>query len=320
MKRIGVLTSGGDAPGMNAAIRAVVKKGLYEGMEVYGIHYGFAGLVSGDIRQLSRQDVDDKISTGGTFLYSARYPEFTDEENQLRGIANLRKLGIEGLIVIGGDGSLRGANALSEKGFPTVGIPGTIDNDLPGTDFCIGFDTAINTVLESVDRIRDTATSHMRTFIIEVMGRHAGDIALWVGVAGGADQIIIPEKHYTVDEITQTIQRGKEKGKKHSIILLAEGVMKGNELVQQLAEVDNYHARVTVLGHVQRGGSPSAKDRVLASRFGAKAVELLQKDQSGFCLAEVDNHITVKNIEEILSLEIHEPKMALYQLNEEISI
>src|SRR5699024_8379020 len=250
MKRIGVLTSGGDAPGMNAAIRAVVKKGLYEGMEVYGIHYGFAGLVSGDIRQLSRQDVDDKISTGGTFLYSARYPEFTDEENQLRGIANLRKLRIEGLIVIGGDGSLRGANALSEKGFPTVGIPGTIDNDLPGTDFCIGFDTAINTVLESVDRIRDTATSHMRTFIIEVMGRHAGDIALWVGVAGGADQIIIPEKHYTVDEIAQTIQRGKEKGKKHSIILLAEGVMKGNELVQQLAEVDNYHARVTVLGHV----------------------------------------------------------------------
>lgn len=319
MKRIGVLTSGGDAPGMNAAIRAVVKKGIYEGMQVYGIHYGFAGLVSGDIEELTVKDVDDKISTGGTMLYSARYPEFTEEEKQLRAIEQMKKFGIEGLVVIGGDGSLRGADALSKRNFPTVGVPGTIDNDLPGTDFCIGFDTAINTVLESVDKIRDTATSHMRTFIIEVMGRHAGDIALWVGVAGGADQIIIPERNQKVSEIASAIKKSRERGKKHSIILLAEGVMKGHQLVEQLAVYDNYHARVTVLGHVQRGGSPTAKDRVLASRFGAEAVEALKNGVSGVCLGENENQISVRPIREMLDEEIHEPKLALYELNQEIS-
>ena len=186
MKRIGILTSGGDAPGMNAAIRAVVRKGIYEGLEVYGINYGFAGLVAGDIRRLDVADVGDKIQRGGTFLYSARYPEFATEEGQLKGIEQLKKFGIEGLVVIGGDGSYHGAMALTRRGFPAVGVPGTIDNDIPGTDFTIGFDTAINTVLESIDRIRDTATSHVRTFVIEVMGRNAGDIALWSGVAGGA--------------------------------------------------------------------------------------------------------------------------------------
>lgn len=218
MKRIAVLTSGGDAPGMNAAIRAVVRKGLYEGMEVYGINYGYAGLVAGDIRKLTRRDVGDKISRGGTFLYSARYPEFATEEGQLKGIEQLNKFGIEGLVVIGGDGSYMGASALTKHGYPTVALPGTIDNDIPGTDFCIGFDTAINTVLDSVDKIRDTATSHVRTFIIEVMGRNAGDIALWTGVAGGAEQIIIPETEFNMEDIANTIQRGRERGK--NIVLL----------------------------------------------------------------------------------------------------
>ena len=213
MKRIAVLTSGGDAPGMNAAVRAVVRKGIYEGMEVYGINYGFAGLVAGDIRKLSISDVGDMIQRGGTFLYSARYPEFATEEGQLKGIEQLKKFGIEGLVDIGGDASYHGAMALTKHGYPAVGLPGTIDNDIPGTDFCIGFDTAINTVLESIDRIRDTATSHVRTFIIEVMGRDAGDIALWAGIAGGAEQIIIPEKEFDMAEVAKTIQKGRDRGK-----------------------------------------------------------------------------------------------------------
>ncbi len=213
MKRIGILTSGGDAPGMNAAVRAVVRKGIYEGLEVYRINYGFAGLVAGDIRRLDVADVGDKIQRGGTFLYSARYPEFATEEGQLKGIEQLKKFGIEGLVVIGGDGSYHGAMALTKRGFPAVGIPGTIDNDIPGTDFTIGFDTAINTVLESIDRIRDTATSHVRTFVIEVMGRNAGDIALWSGVAGGADEIIIPEHDFDMASVAKKSKKAAIAGR-----------------------------------------------------------------------------------------------------------
>ena len=319
MKRIAVLTSGGDAPGMNAAIRAVVKKSLHEGMEVYGVNYGYAGLVEGDIRQLSHKDVNGIISTGGTFLYSARYPEFNTLESQKQALAQLKKLEIECLVVVGGDGSFRGADALHKLGFPTIGIPGTIDNDVPGTDLCIGFDTAINTVLESVDKVRDTATSHMRTFIIEVMGRQAGDIALWVGVGSEADQIIVPEIDFDMSEIAQSLHKGREKGKKHSIIILAEGVMNGNDFKEQLAHYDNYHARVTVLGHVQRGGSPSAKDRVLASSFGAKAVEVLLNGGSGKCLGISGTNILVHDIHQVLNEEKRIPDLSLYQLNKEIS-
>lgn len=319
MKRIAVLTSGGDAPGMNAAIRAVVRKGLYEGMEVYGINYGYAGLVAGDIRKLTRRDVGDKISRGGTFLYSARYPEFATEEGQLKGIEQLNKFGIEGLVVIGGDGSYMGASALTKHGFPTVALPGTIDNDIPGTDFCIGFDTAINTVLDSVDKIRDTATSHVRTFIIEVMGRNAGDIALWTGVAGGAEQIIIPETEFNMEEIAGTIQKGRERGKKHSIIILAEGVMNGNDFAEELSKYGDYQARVTVLGHVQRGGSPTARDRVLSSVFGARAVDLLKVGKGGLCIGIVDNKIVENDIVETLKNGKHMPDVSLYKLNQEIS-
>ena len=297
MKRIAVLTSGGDAPGMNAAVRAIVRKGIYEGFEVYGINYGFAGLVAGDIRKLNPSDVSDMIGHGGTFLYSARCPEFANREGQENGIEQLKTCGIDALVVIGGDGSYQGAVALTKLGFPTVGVPGTIDNDIPGTEYTIGFDTAINTVLEALDRLRDTATSHVRTFIVEVMGRHAGDIALWTGVASGAEQAVAKE-----------IKQGRLNGKKHTLILLAEGVMSGDELAKKLREYDSdFHTRVTVLGHVQRGGSPSARDRVLASRMGAKAIDLLKEDIGGVCVGVKAEEIIYSDIVETLANGKHLP-------------
>src|SRR6478609_788464 len=253
MKRIGVLTSGGDSPGMNAAIRAVVRKAIYHDIEVYGIYYGYAGLIAGDIKKMELGSVGDIIHRGGTMLYTARCEEFKTLEGQKKGIEQLKKHGIEGLVVIGGDGSYRGAQKLSEHGFPTVGVPGTIDNDIPGTDFTIGFDTALNTVIDAIDKIRDTATSHERTYIIEVMGRHAGDLALWAGLADGAETILIPEADYDFDQITYRLKRGQERGKKHSIIIAAEGVGSGMEFGQRLKEATNMETRVTVLGHIQRG-------------------------------------------------------------------
>lgn len=319
MKRIAILTSGGDAPGMNAAIRAVARKAMYEGLEVYGINYGFAGLVAGDIHRLDTADLGDKIQRGGTFLYSARYPEFAQREGQLKGIEQLKKFGIDALVVIGGDGSYHGAMRLTEHGYPTIGLPGTIDNDIPGTDFTIGFDTAINTVLESVDRIRDTATSHLRTFIVEVMGRGAGDIALWTGVAGGADDIIIPEHEFDVEAVAKRIEERRKEGKKHSIIMLAEGVMSGNEFAAQLAQYGDFDPRVTVLGHVQRGGSPTARDRVLASKLGAYAVDLLLEGKGGLCVGIRDNKPVANDIIETLEHDHHTPDLSLYDLNEAIS-
>lgn len=319
MKRIGILTSGGDAPGMNAAIRAVVRKGIYDKIEVYGINYGYAGLVAGDIRRLDVSDVGDKIQRGGTFLYSARYPEFATEEGQLKGIEQLKKFGIEGLVVVGGDGSYQGALALTKRGFPAIGIPGTIDNDIPGTDFTIGFDTAINTVLESIDRIRDTATSHVRTFVIEVMGRNAGDIALWSGVAGGADEIVIPEHNFDMASVAKRIQEGRDRGKKHCLIILAEGVMGGHEFAEKLSDFGDFHTRVSILGHMVRGGSPSARDRVLASKFGAYAVELLEQGRGGLCVGVVDNKMVSSDIIDTIKNKHHDPDMSLYGLNQQIS-
>ncbi|MGY3703859.1 6-phosphofructokinase [Vagococcus martis] len=319
MKRIAILTSGGDAPGMNAAIRAVTRKAIYEGMEVYGINYGFAGLVAGDIRKLDVPDVGDIIQRGGTVLYSARYPEFATEEGQLKGIEQLNKFGIEGLVVIGGDGSYHGALALTKRGFPAVGIPGTIDNDIPMTDYTIGFDTAINTVLDAMDKIRDTATSHVRTFIIEVMGRDAGDIALWAGVAGGADDIIIPEHDFDMAQVAQKIREGRDRGKKHCLIVLAEGVMSGHKFADELAEYGDFHARVSVLGHVVRGGAPSARDRVLASKFGGFAVDLLKNGQGGLCIGSVNNEVVANDIIETLEQKKHQPDLSLYDLNHQIS-
>ncbi|MDP4085992.1 MAG: 6-phosphofructokinase [Bacillota bacterium] len=319
MKKIGVLTSGGDSPGMNPAIRAVVRKAIFHNLEVYGIYGGYAGLVSGNIKKLELGSVGDIIHRGGTMLYSARLPEFKNKEVQQKAIEQLKNHGIEGLVVIGGDGSYRGAKALTEQGFPCVGVPGTIDNDIPGTEFTIGFDTALNTVIDAIDKIRDTATSHERTFVIEVMGRDAGDIALWAGLAGGAETILIPEENYDMDEIAERLKKGSERGKKHSIIVVAEGVCSGVEFGKQLNEKTHFDTRVSVLGHIQRGGSPTAFDRVLASRLGARAVELLIEGKGGRAVGIEKNHLVDYDIIEALDKK-HTLDLDLFKLSKELSI
>lgn len=319
MKRIGVLTSGGDAPGMNAAVRAVVRKAIYHDMEVFGVYGGYTGLINGNIKKLELGSVGDIIHRGGTVLYSARCEEFKTKEGQQKGIEQLKALGIEGLVVIGGDGSYRGAKALTEQGFPCVGVPGTIDNDIPGTEFTIGFDTALNTVIDAIDKIRDTATSHERTFVIEVMGRDAGDIALWAGLAGGAETILIPEENYDMEQIAARLKKGNERGKKHSIIIVAEGVCSGVEFGKQLKEATNFDTRVSVLGHMQRGGSPTASDRVLASRLGARAVELLLDGKGGRAVGIERNELVDYDIIEALAMP-HKIDLGMYKLSKELSI
>ncbi|WP_318508048.1 6-phosphofructokinase [Bacillus sp. T3] len=319
MKRIGVLTSGGDAPGMNAAVRAVVRKAIYHNLEVYGIYGGYAGLISGNIKKLELGSVGDIIHRGGTMLYSARCEEFKTKEGQQKGIEQLKAHGIDGLVVIGGDGSYRGAKALTEQGYPCVGVPGTIDNDIPGTELTIGFDTALNTVIDAIDKIRDTATSHERTFVIEVMGRDAGDIALWSGLAGGAETILIPEENYDMEEILNRLKKGSERGKKHSIIVIAEGVRSGVDFGNELKAMTNADVRVSVLGHIQRGGTPTAADRVLASRLGAHAVELLINNKGGRAVGIERNRLVDYDIIEALAQK-HQVDYDLLKLSKELSI
>ncbi|TCS96750.1 6-phosphofructokinase [Hazenella coriacea] len=319
MKRIAVLTSGGDAPGMNAAIRAVVRSGVYQGIDIYGVYRGFTGLIQGDLKRLSLGSVGDIIHRGGTVLYSARCPEFLTEEGRKQAVNQLQKNQIDGLVVIGGDGSFRGAEKLTALGFPTVGVPGTIDNDILGTDFTIGFDTAINTVIESIDKIRDTATSHERTYVVEVMGRDSGDIALWAGLAGGAETILIPESPYDGQDLIHRLQRGYERGKKHSIILIAEGVGSAQEISSFIKKETGWETRVTVLGHVQRGGSPSAFDRVLASRMGAKAVELLINGGKDQMVVIRQGEVMGVDFAEAFT-GTHQPNMSLYHLARILSI
>lgn len=319
MKRIGVLTSGGDSPGMNAAIRAVVRKAIYHNIEVYGIYYGYSGLISGQIEKLEIGSVGDIIHRGGTMLYTARCEEFKTLEGQKKAIEQLNKFGIEGLVVIGGDGSFQGAKKLTEHGFPCVGVPGTIDNDIPGTDFTIGFDTALNTIIEAIDKIRDTATSHERTYVIEVMGRNAGDLALWAGLADGAETILIPEEDYEMADIISRLQRGHARGKKHSIIIVAEGVGSGIDIGKEIQHKTNLETRVTVLGHIQRGGSPTASDRVLASRLGAKAVELLLAGEAGKMVGIEKNELVSHDIDAALARK-HDIDLNMYQLSKELSI
>jgi 6-phosphofructokinase 1 len=319
MRKIGVLTSGGDSPGMNPAIRAVVRKAIYHNLEVFGIYGGYTGLINGNIKKLELGSVGDIIHRGGTMLYTARCPEFKTKEGQQKGIEQLKNHGIEGLVVIGGDGSYRGAKALTELGFPCIGVPGTIDNDIPGTEFTIGFDTALNTVIDAIDKIRDTATSHERTFVIEVMGRNAGDLALWSGLAGGAETILIPEENYNMNEIVERLRKGHERGKKHSIIIVAEGVTSGTEFGKELQEAAHFDTRVSVLGHIQRGGSPTAFDRVLASRLGSRAVELLIEGKGALSVGIEKNQIVDYDIIEALGRK-HTLDMSLYTLSQELSI
>jgi len=319
VKKIAVLTSGGDSPGMNAAIRAVVRKGIFHHLEVYGVYQGYSGLINGNFKKLELGSVGDIIHRGGTILQSARCLEFKTLEGQKKGLEQLKNAGIEGLVVIGGDGSYRGAQALSKLGFPCIGVPGTIDNDIPGTEVTIGFDTALNTVIEAIDKIRDTASSHERTFIIEVMGRNAGDLALLAGLAGGAETIIIPEDKYNISDVVDRLKRGSERGKKHSIIVVAEGVSSGIEFSEKLKKEIDIETRVSVLGHIQRGGSPTAQDRVLASRLGARAVELLLEGKSSRAVGVENNKLVDYDIDEVLS-KSHQLDLSLYTLSKELSI
>ena len=302
MKTIGILTSGGDAPGMNAAVRAVVRTAIANGMTVKGIMRGYNGLIENDIVDLNARSVSDIIGRGGTMLYTARSPRFREEEGILEGVKTCKENGIEGVVVIGGDGSFRGARDLSLHGIPCVGIPGTIDNDIACTDYTIGFDTAMNTAMEMVDKIRDTSQSHDRCSIVEVMGRNAGHLALQCGVAVGAASIVVPEVPITMDEIIEKIRRMQKTGKRHFIIVVAEGVGKVDEMAKQIESATGIVSRATVLGHVQRGGNPSVRDRVVATQLGHAAVELLREGKGNRVVGIKDNKVVDYDIYEALNM------------------
>lgn len=303
VKRIGVLTSGGDAPGMNAAIRAVTRVALKKGIEVYGIYDGYRGLVEGYIEPLTRENVSDILDRGGTMLGSARLPEFKDPEVQKQGIKQLQKRGIEAVVVIGGDGSYRGALALSEQGINCIGLPGTIDNDITCTDYTIGYDTALTTVVEAVDKLRDTSNSHHRCSVVEVMGNRCGDLALYSGIACGAEIVITAQTGFEEEEV---LERLKEfdvvKKKRHAIVIISEKITDVDAFAKKVSLNTGFSGRATVLGHVQRGGSPTPTDRILASRMGEKAVDLLSQNIGGQCVGIKDNQIVSFPIHEALDM------------------
>jgi len=297
LKKIGVLTSGGDAPGMNAAVRAVVRRGLSLGLEAVGVRRGFAGLISGDFTPLGLSSVGDIIHRGGTILRTARSERFKEPEGQAEALAQIKRAGIDGLAVIGGDGSFRGAMALNRAGVPCIGIPGTIDNDIFGTDDTIGFDTAVNTCLDAIRKIRDTATSHERTFVLEVMGRDSGWIALACALSGGAESILIPEYPLTMEEVVARVKRGFDRGKAHSLIIVAEGAGQGFKIGDIIKSATGFDTRVAVLGHIQRGGAPTAADAMLASRLGARAAELLADGMGGVFVGTAGKDIIAQPLE-----------------------
>lgn len=303
MKTIGVLTSGGDAPGMNAGIRAVVRSGIYNGFKVMGIKNGFKGLIKGDIKEMKLSSVADIIQRGGTKLRSSRSEEFMTEEGFEKAINILKIFEIDGLVVLGGDGTLRGANELAKAGIPTIGIPCTIDNDCGYTDFTVGFTTAVETALDAISKIRDTSTSHGRANIIEVMGRNCGDIALYSGLAGGAESIILPEMPISIDEIAKKTLQGKNRGKLHHIIILAEGAGNAYEMSEEIYKKTGIETRVTTLGYIQRGGVPSAMDRIIASEMGHESVKLLGKGEYNKALGIKNNGVIALGIEEALNIE-----------------
>lgn len=304
MRSIGVLTSGGDAPGMNAAVRSVVRSAISRGFKVYGIYDGYNGLINGDIKELNRNSVSNIINHGGTAIYTARCLEFKEEAGVLKGKETCDKLGIEGLVVIGGDGSFRGAADLSKAGVPCVGIPATIDNDISCTDYTIGYDTAMNTVLDMVDKLRDTCNSHNRCSVVEVMGRKCGDLALNAGIACGASAIIVPEIPFDFEkDILSMIEEAQKIGRHHHIVMVAEGVGGSQEIAKKIEEKTGIETRAAILAHVQRGGSPSAKDRIVATRMGDYAVSLLEKGIGNRVLALKGNDIVDYNIHEALQMK-----------------
>ena len=304
VKTIGVLTSGGDAPGMNAAIRAVVRVAINKGLKVKGIMRGYAGLLEEEIVDMESTSVSDTINRGGTILYTARCKEFTTPEGQQRGAEICRKHGLDGMVVIGGDGSFKGAGKLSALGINTIGLPGTIDLDIACTDYTIGFDTAVNTAMEAIDKIRDTSTSHERCSIVEVMGRNAGYIALWCGIANGAEDILLPER-YDGDEqaLINRIIENRKRGKKHNIIINAEGIGHSSSMAKRIEAATGIETRATILGHMQRGGTPTCKDRVYASIMGARAAELLVEGKSNRLVAYRKGEFVDFDIQEALNMK-----------------
>jgi 6-phosphofructokinase 1 len=321
MKQIGVLTSGGDSPGMNPCIRAVVRMGLSHGLEVMGIKRGYDGLIDGEIDPLTARSVGGIIQKGGTILQSARCPEFKTTRGRREALRKLNEYGIEGLVVIGGDGSLTGALELHKMGFPVVGLPGTIDNDLCYTDMAIGVDTALNTVLDAIDMIKDTASSHRRAFLIETMGRESGYLALMGGIAGGAEVILIPEVPFRLEDVQRKLEEAYVRGKAHCIIVAAEGARPCTEEVatylREREEEHGFDVRVTILGHIQRGGSPTAFERLLATRLGAAAVEVLLQGKSGVMVGLIGNKIAVTGLEKVLSSK-KEVDLEFYKLAEKL--
>ncbi|MCF8001343.1 MAG: 6-phosphofructokinase [Halanaerobiales bacterium] len=315
MKKIGVLTSGGDAPGMNPAIRSVVRTAVYRNKEVIGFYNGFSGLLDGNYTEMNRRSVGDIIHRGGTILRTARCREFETKEGREKAYKKIEKLDIGGLIIIGGNGSLTGGKLLNEEfGIPVIGIPATIDNDLAMTEFCIGFDTAMNTVLDALNKIRDTATSHERTFVVEIMGRDAGYLALYTGMAGGAESILIPEIEFRLDDIINNCKAGFERGKLHNIIVVAEGAgkeLKGDKNSRNIGNIIGNHirnelsveTRVTILGHLQRGGSPTARDRIISTQMGSKAVDLLLDGEESRMVSCQANNIVDVSLDKALNKE-----------------
>ena len=301
--KIGVLTSGGDAPGMNAAVRAVCRSALYKGMEVVGIMRGYNGLLNGEVIEMNAKTVSGIIQRGGTCLYTARCNEFRNMDGVLKGKKKCEEMGLDGIVVIGGDGSFRGAADLSKAGIPCIGIPGTIDNDIACTDYTIGYDTAMNTAMEMVDKIKDTAQSHDRCSVVEVMGRNAGYIAINVGLAVGAEAVITPEEDYDIDAICEKIKNTIKNGKNHFVVVVAEGVGKTDEITKIISEKTGVETRATILGHVQRGGSPTVRDRVVATQMGYHAVELLEKGIGNRVVGMKDNKVYDVDIQEALSMK-----------------
>lgn len=320
MKSIAVLTSGGDAPGMNPAVRAVVRTACQRGIKVYGVDRGYTGLINGDIHEMNLRSVSDIITRGGTILYSARCPEFKTEEGLQKAVAACKKFGIDGMVIIGGDGSFRGARDLSLRGIPCIGLPGTIDNDISCTDYTIGYDTCLNTIVQMVDRIRDTSESHDRCTVVEVMGRGAGYLALEAGIAVGATSIIVPEVEYDIErDVIARIREFQKTGKKHFIVIVAEGVGGTAEIAKKIEAETGVESRATILGHVQRGGSPTARDRIMASQMGSRAVDLLTQGIGNRVVGIRDNKIVDFDIFEALKMT-KSIDMKDYELAHEISI
>ena len=320
MKSIAVLTSGGGSPGMNAAVRGVVRTACQRGIKVYGVDRGYTGLIKGDVHEMNLRSVSDIITRGGTILYSARCPEFKTEEGIQKAVDTCKRVGIDGMVIIGGDGSFRGARDLSLRGIPCIGLPGTIDNDISCTDYTIGYDTCLNTIVQMVDRIRDTSESHDRCTVVEVMGRGAGYLALESGIAVGATSILVPEVEHDIErDIIARIREFQKTGKRHFIVIVAEGVGGTAEIAKKIEAETGVESRATILGHVQRGGSPTARDRIMASQMGSRAVDLLTQGIGNRVVGIRDNKIVDFDIFEALKMT-KTIDMKDYELAHEISI